>query len=226
MSRPPPSLETFFARFIPPACREEVLGDLCEKYRSPLQYFFLAARTIPFVILSRLRRINGPLFVLTDPLLIYGGFLFEAWFRGALSHNDPAAFLWLAMPAALTWLYLIARDAFAPAPGKQPAFEPAGLIVMFMFMAVVSPIWFNGYCSAWILVSSTRLLLPSDPTRAWLANSPTSRKVFAGFVASYVLLHFSGIGFRIASGLLLVSLIGYGLIKRRAARRDSRPDPL
>jgi hypothetical protein len=220
MSRPPASLETLFARCIPPVCREEVLGDLCEKYTSPVQYFFLAARTIPFVILSRLRRINGPAFLLTDPLPIYGGFLLEAWYRGALSRNDPAAFLRLAMPAALTWLYLAARDAFAPAPGKPPAFEPAGLIVMFVFMATAgSPTWFYGFGSAWILVSSTRLLLPSDPDPrwAWLANSRTSRKVFAGFVASWVLLHFPGPGIWTGAGLW-VSTLAYYRLKRRAAK--------
>lgn len=222
MSRPPKSLEAFFARCIPLARREEVLGDLSEKYTSPLQYFFLAARTIPFVIVSRLRRIDGPVFLLTDPLLIYGGFLFEeAWYRRALLLSGPPAFLRLAMPAALTWLYLLARDIFAPAPGKPAAFEPFGLITMVVFMGTAgSPDWLNGFFTAWILVSATRRLLPSDPNArgAWLASSWTVRRDFAVWVVPWVLLHFSGLGFRIGAAGLWVVLIVYYRLNRRAAK--------
>jgi hypothetical protein len=89
MGRPAGALEDFVARSIPPACREEVLGDLCEKYKSPLQHLFLAARTVLFAILSRLCRISGPAFVLTDPVLIYAGFLLDAWIGDGLP-RDPS----------------------------------------------------------------------------------------------------------------------------------------
>lgn len=219
MNRPPASLEAFFARLIPPACREEVLGDLCEKYRSPFQYFFLAARTIPFVIVSRLRRISGPVLSLTDPVLIYGGFLLEAWIGHALLRPDPATFLLLAAPAALTWIYLVLCEVFAPASGKPATLKQAGLVVMVVFMGTLGhSAWLFGFFSAWLLVSLTRLLSPANFRRGRLAKSQFSHKAFAVFTTSYVLLHFSGSFLRIAAGILWLLTIIYVRLKRRAAR--------
>ncbi|HEV3039193.1 MAG TPA: serine hydrolase [Candidatus Angelobacter sp.] len=52
-SRPSKTAETIVAVFVPPTCREEVLGDLHERYRSPGQYALDAMRTVPLVIYSR-----------------------------------------------------------------------------------------------------------------------------------------------------------------------------
>ena len=53
---------------MPPACREEVLGDFCERYRSPAQYAFDAVFTVPLVISSRIRRTSDPQIVLIQSL--------------------------------------------------------------------------------------------------------------------------------------------------------------
>jgi len=55
-SGPPKIVESLIALLIPPACREEVTGDLHERYRSPLQYIADLLCTVPLVILSRIRR--------------------------------------------------------------------------------------------------------------------------------------------------------------------------
>ena len=55
-SRPPKALETIAGLLIPRASREQVLGDLHERYRSPVQYISDVVRTVPWVIASRLRR--------------------------------------------------------------------------------------------------------------------------------------------------------------------------
>ncbi len=55
-SRPSKTAEAIVAIFLPPACREEVLGDLHERYRSPGQYALDAIRTVPLVIYSRIIR--------------------------------------------------------------------------------------------------------------------------------------------------------------------------
>lgn len=52
--------EAIVAVFIPHAYRSEVLGDLHEWYSSLVRYGFDALRTIPVVILSRVRRIGDP----------------------------------------------------------------------------------------------------------------------------------------------------------------------
>jgi hypothetical protein len=227
MRRPPEFLESFFARLIPPACREEVLGDLSEKYAGPLQYFFLAVRTVPFVIVSRARRTTSPAVLLTDPLLIYGGFLLEAWFAHELPPADVAAFLRPAFPAALTWIYMLACEAFAPDTGKRATLETRGLPFMFVVMAMGPGPWFFGFCTAMILVSCTRFLplFAPSPRRTQFANSRFSRAAAALFAVSYVLLHFPAI-FSWIGGGIWVAVMGYGLIKRRAAKSDSRRDPL
>ena len=219
MDGPPNSLESLIACCIPPACREEVLGDLAEKYTSRLQYFFLAVRTIPFVIVSRLRRVNGPAFLLIDPVLVCGAFLLEAWRRNNVSLADPATLFHLAIPAALTWIYLLASDAFS-APGKSAPFARTGLILMVVFMSMAgSETWLYGFFSAWILVSCARALVPFHPNqrRTQFVNTRFSWAATALFVVSWVLLHFSGILFWIGTGVFAVA-IGYGLIKRLASK--------
>ena len=44
---PPKTFEALVAVLVPPACREEVLGDLHERYGSPRQYGLDAASTVP-----------------------------------------------------------------------------------------------------------------------------------------------------------------------------------
>ena len=46
-SRPSKILEGIVSLFIPPACREEVLGDLHERYAGRVQYIFLSMRASP-----------------------------------------------------------------------------------------------------------------------------------------------------------------------------------
>jgi len=55
-SRPPKVLETIAGFLIPSSVREQVLGDLHERYKFPLQYVSDVIRTVPFVIASRTGR--------------------------------------------------------------------------------------------------------------------------------------------------------------------------
>lgn len=74
---PPPRLEKLVSRLLPPVVREEVAGDLWERFRSPGHYLAEAAATLPFLIMSQARRqTNGPLFLLQAFTLLtsFGGF--------------------------------------------------------------------------------------------------------------------------------------------------------
>lgn len=53
---PPRLLEAAVTRLVPPMVREEVAGDLCERYRSPLAYLADAARVVPFIVARQVRR--------------------------------------------------------------------------------------------------------------------------------------------------------------------------
>jgi hypothetical protein len=100
-SGPPNKLEAFVGLWIPPACREEVLGDLHEKYTGPWQYIALAMSVIPFVVLSRIRRTTDIFVLLTDALLIYGSFLAAVWYKDRTSLTGQWGLLRLAIPTVL-----------------------------------------------------------------------------------------------------------------------------
>lgn len=47
--------ESMVAMLLPPACREEIVGDLHERFTSPPRYALDALRTVPLVVISRIR---------------------------------------------------------------------------------------------------------------------------------------------------------------------------
>ena len=59
MTRPPELAENLVGLFLPPSCREEVLGDLCESYENSPKYGLDAATVVPRVIVSQIRRNTG-----------------------------------------------------------------------------------------------------------------------------------------------------------------------
>ena len=62
---PPPILEKIVWHALPPMVREEVTGDLWERFRSPIRYLADAALALPFLVFSQARRqTDGPLFLL------------------------------------------------------------------------------------------------------------------------------------------------------------------
>lgn len=61
-ARPPRLLAGIIRRLLPPMVREEVAGDLWERFRSPLHYLLDAAAALPFILASQIRRsTNGAL---------------------------------------------------------------------------------------------------------------------------------------------------------------------
>jgi hypothetical protein len=58
-SRPPELMEKIVRLLVPPATREHVMGDLSERYRSPRQYLTEVLRSLPFIIVSQIRRTSN-----------------------------------------------------------------------------------------------------------------------------------------------------------------------
>lgn len=79
--RPGPSkkMEAAAAFLIPPACREEVLGDLYERYKSGPQYIVDVVRTLPLVIWSQMRRMTEPRVFLLEVLAVCFSFVAAQW---------------------------------------------------------------------------------------------------------------------------------------------------
>src|SRR5215475_10783278 len=117
-SGPSKTAEAIVAVFVPPACREEVLGDLHERYRSPGHYVLDAVRTVPLVIMSRIRRTADPLLLLMQAFAWYGSFWGAAWLNDKAFPGKPQGLLLLAIPAGLAMLGLILEDAYAT-PGRR-----------------------------------------------------------------------------------------------------------
>src|SRR3989441_12333220 len=70
---PPRSIEAVIEFLTPPACRVELLGDLCEWYVSTPQYLMLACIHLPLKIFKHIRRsFNRMLFAAEVSALILG----------------------------------------------------------------------------------------------------------------------------------------------------------
>jgi hypothetical protein len=86
---PPTKIEMIVALLTPPARREEVLGDLYERYKSPAQYVFDAAVTVPLVVASQIRRTADPGVVLLEALSLYFCFFAGDGHAGAGFFQQP-----------------------------------------------------------------------------------------------------------------------------------------
>ena len=106
---PPLALERAVLWLVPPQVREEVAGDLWERYRSPLGYLFDLVRALPYVVASQIRRATDPaLFMLIAFTLVAALGALEPE-RGEIGIPIP----WRALAAALPCIVaLLLRDAY------------------------------------------------------------------------------------------------------------------
>jgi hypothetical protein len=112
-ARPPAVIDRVVRTLIPPAVREEVVGDLWERYRSPLQYLSGALRILPYVLASQVRRsTNRPLFA-TQAFLLFGclgGFVGTDPTRATVI--DAPRWEGAAIGAIAALVGLMSRDAY------------------------------------------------------------------------------------------------------------------
>jgi hypothetical protein len=166
--------EAIVAVLIPPACRDEVLGDLHERYSSSGQYGLDAVRTIPLVILSRIRRTADPQVLLMQALALYASFSGAAWLTDRTFLSQQWGLLRLAIPVGMAMLGLILEDAYAK-PGRRSPLKLAQGPVLGLGLALASqgtfrisnpdlalPTWITLYgCALSLLLSSAvRMLFP------------------------------------------------------------------
>jgi hypothetical protein len=116
---PSKAAEILVAFLIPPACREEVVGDLHERYRSPLRYAGDALCTIPLVIFSRVRRTSDVRLVFTQVLAGLVSYLGAGWITDTALLQESWGLVRLAFPALMTVLGLVLYDAYAN-PRRPP----------------------------------------------------------------------------------------------------------
>ena len=173
-SGPSKAAEAIVAVFVPPACREEVLGDLHERYISPRQYGIDALRTVPLVIVSRIRRTADPQVLSIEAFVLYLSFLGAAWFKDRAFLQQHWGLLRLAIPAGMALLGLIIDGAYAK-PGRRSLVTAVRGPVFALSLAFLSqgvlraggpnlavPRWIMWYGCALslLLVSAVRMLFP------------------------------------------------------------------
>ena len=135
-SGPSKVMEALFAILIPPACREEVLGDLHERYQGRAQYFLEGCLTVPMVILSRIRRTTDFGVLLLEALALYLSFAGGARLLETPFLSDRLAYLRLSIPIASALLALVLADAYAP-KGRRLILGPAAALVGILLQAAV-----------------------------------------------------------------------------------------
>ncbi len=120
--------------FIPPASREEVLGDLRERNDGVQLFIYDALRTIPFVIVSRVRRTTDSVVLLMEAFCCYVSFLAVAFVVQPAMISSREGLLRLAIPGAIALVVLVIADAYAD-PRKKSVLRPV-LAVALAFAAV------------------------------------------------------------------------------------------
>jgi hypothetical protein len=109
--------------FIPPACREEVLGDMRERNEGAQLFIYDALRTVPFVIVSRIRRTTDSVVLLMEAFCCYVSYLSVAWGVAPSMTSTREGLLRLAIPGAIALLVLVTADAYAN-PRKKSVLRP------------------------------------------------------------------------------------------------------
>lgn len=120
--------------FIPPACREEVLGDLRERNDGVQLFIYDALRTVPFVIVSRIRRTTDSVVLLMEAFCCYVSFLAVALVAEPSMVASREGLLRLAIPGAIALFILVVADAYAN-PRKKSVVRPV-LAVALSFAGV------------------------------------------------------------------------------------------
>jgi hypothetical protein len=180
LSGPSKTLEAIVAFLIPPACREEVLGDLWERYTGPVQYVFLAMRVVPCVILSRIRRTADVRVLLMQALLIYASYQTAAWYADRMLLVDQWGFFRLAVPAVLAVAFMMIGDAWAPVRERSPLrlTGEVGMGTLFAFLLMVRrlPDTLNlvGASASLMLVSAVRILFRPQIDKPHAATGPAA----------------------------------------------------
>lgn len=158
---PPEKLEALATLLFPPACREEVIGDLHERFRSTPQWLWELARTLPAVVLSRVCRTADPRVVLMHAFALYLSFVGAAWFADRALLSEESGMARLAMPAAAALLGLLLADAYAR-PGKNPWLQ--GPVIAsgcaLLTFALPGSVLVAGAVMALVMMSAIRLLFP------------------------------------------------------------------
>ena len=167
---PPELAEDLVGWFLPPACREEVLGDLWESCGNPIQYTISALAVVPRVIFSQIRRNTDSLVLLLSACAV--AYSFSA---GSASPNLTYPLLRLAIPSVPAILALLIRNGYASAEERRQraitfdiviAIGVAALTQLMLLATLRSDLMLRGWwpsegtAFSWLFVILLRAIFP------------------------------------------------------------------
>ena len=180
-SGPPKIVEVLVSWLLPPACREEVLGDMRERNQSSAQYLVEATHTIPCVIYSRIRRTTDAVVTLMGAVSMYMAFVASArWLTPQLLLSEYGLAR-LTIPPAISVVAIILADAYSN-PEKRSSLKPLlgpalGLALSYAVepihsLSIPAPVLAWGGVLSLMLVSTLRLIFPPVAERLQVVNMP------------------------------------------------------
>jgi hypothetical protein len=174
-TRPPVLIDAVVRALIPPACREHVVGDLWERYRSPSRFVLDAAGTVPFVVASQIRRTSTLSAVFIQAFVLFVAFAASS--RGS-------AFAVAPLLAGLVALVL--RDAYkthVSISAKQVTLDmlvgAGGVMVSQALLALAAPqlmLPLRGYAGGVAAFGMLSLLRLQNPRLGAIPNQAVVRK--------------------------------------------------
>ena len=183
------------AWLIPPACREEVFGDLCEEGGGIGKSLY----TILFVVLSRVRRVTDPLVAFMNAVALYTAFVLMALWTHFDPVFDPWGLLMIAIGPLAMIVALMLADAYSDPQKKSPYKPLMGMaLAAIAAMAVGMPFFPQTYlmlATGWslLLMLPIRLTFPPELPQAakiaphWQKLEMISMSAFARRVTACVL---------------------------------------
>ena len=178
---PPQAIRAIVALLIPPACKEEVLGDLEERFLSTPHYLRDALHALPCIILSKIRRTADPHLLLMHAFVLYLSYFAAAWFLDLPLLEESWGLARLAFPAALTLLALVLEDAYAKPGARSPLRLVRGPVLGLAWALLSQAALWAGHSTLalplWIALSGGSLaLLLTSALRMLFSPPSTSRQ--------------------------------------------------
>lgn len=161
-------IEALAGLFTPPACREEVLGDLHERNPSLARFCLDALRTVPHVILSRIRRTADPQLLVLHAIALYLCYYGAAWFEDRALLLDPWGLVRIAAPVLVVLIAIVFDDVYAKPGQRSPLRLVRGSLIgfagTFLVQSIPLKILFYGGVMGLPLTLGLRLLFSPQST--------------------------------------------------------------
>ena len=181
-SGPNKIVEAIVGRLIPPACREEILGDMRQRHQSSVSYLLEGAHTIPCIIYSRICRTTDALVAVAEGFSMLTAFVVAAGWLDPAAIVEQGGLVRFAIPPLIFLVAVILADAYAD-PKKRwplrPLFGPLlGFTLAYIAQSVMDNWALQSSLFAWgcaisvVLLSTLRLTFPPLPDRPQAANAP------------------------------------------------------